>query len=228
MSQQAVPSQPSTSQHRTDSTTWCVASDAEVIDAVLGGEVDRYAELVTRYQLAAWKLAYSFVGNMEDAKELSQNGFVKAYQHLAHFRRHAKFSTWLYRILVNECKDFFKRRVRQPQTVPLAADDPEDPVLFEVEDSTGDPRDALATQELAKHLGEAIRSLPRNQQQAFVLHHLHGRSLEEVADVLGCRVGTVKAHLFRACSRLRVRLAPYVSVPARPSYRGAGGEAEKR
>jgi RNA polymerase sigma-70 factor (ECF subfamily) len=68
-----------------------MATDAEVIAAVLRGDTERYAELVTRYQPAAWKLAYSFVGNWEDAKDVSQNGFVNAYQRLRSFRRDAKF-----------------------------------------------------------------------------------------------------------------------------------------
>lgn len=192
-----------------------MATDAEIIDAVLSGDINRYAELVHRYQLAAWKMAYGFVGNMEDAKELSQNGFVKAYQHLRQFRRRSSFSTWLYRIIVNECKDFFKRKARQPKLVSLIPDpDEDDPVLFEVEDPAGDPSDTMVNQELAKHLGEAIRGLPMKQRQAFVLHHVHGMSLEETSSVMGCRVGTVKAHVFRACEQLRVRLAPYLSGEA--------------
>jgi len=192
-----------------------MATDTEIIEAVLGGDADRYAELVTRYQLAAWKLAYGFVGNAEDARDISQNGFVKAFRHLRAFRRRSQFSTWLYRIIVNECKDFFKRKARQPQLVLLSAnpglDDSDDPILFEVADPAGDPRDALANEELAKTLGEAMRTLPRNQRTAFVLHHLHGMPLAEVSEVMGCRIGTVKAHLFRACEQLRIRLAPYVS-----------------
>ena len=192
-----------------------------MIEAVLRGEVDRYAELVTRYQLAAWKLAYSFVGNVEDAKELSQNGFVKAYQHLRTFRRRAKFSTWLYRILINECKDFFKRASRRPKLVSLAEDpDADDPVIFDVADPSGDPRDVLANKELATQLQAAIQTLVGKPRSAFVLHHLNGLSLEETSEVMGCRVGTVKAHLFRACEQLRVRLAPSIinshAAEARP------------
>jgi len=188
-----------------------MATDPEVIDAVLGGDVERYAELVSRYQLAAWKLAYSFVGNFEDAKELSQNGFAKAYQHLRTFRRRAKFSTWLYRIIVNECKDFFKRTARRPRTVSLSPDpDAEDPVVFDVADPSGDPSDTMANLELARQLQAAINALSGNQRAAFVLHHVDGLSLDEVSEIMCCRVGTVKAHLFRACQQLRARLGPSV------------------
>ncbi len=189
-------------------------SDAEIIEAVLRGDVERYAELVNRYQQAAWKVAYSFVGNFEDAKDISQNGFVKAYQHLGQFRGRSQFSTWFYRIIVNECKDFFKRKSRQPKSVaPVASSDSEnDPVVFEVEDPRGDPRDVSANHELAKRLAHAIEGLGMKQRTAFVLHHLDGMSLEEVARVMGCRVGTVKAHISRAAEHLRRTLGPYVKM----------------
>lgn len=197
-----------------------MATDAEVIAAVLRGDVDRYAELVTRYQPAAWKLAYSFVGNWDDAKELSQNGFVKAYQHLRGFRKQAKFSTWLYRIVVNECKDFFKRKARRPRMASLGSDeDPDDAIVFEVADPTGDPSDVLATRELARRVQGAIGGLAGRQHTAFRLHHLNGLSLEETADVMKCRVGTVKAHLFRACERLRAALSPYLREQERAEVR---------
>ncbi len=171
---------------------------------------------MTRYQRAAWKLAFSFVGNMEDAKELSQNGFVNAYQHLKGFRKQAKFSTWLYRIIVNECKDFFKQQARQPRGSSLAhapdSEGDEAELLFDVADPGRDPSEELANQELARRVGQAITALPMKQRTAFVLHHLHGLSLEETSAIMRCRVGTVKSHIFRATEHLRADLAPVVKA----------------
>lgn len=184
-----------------------MASDAEIIEAVLQGDVERYGELVERYQLAAWKLAVSFVGNVEDAKELAQDGFVQAYRHLRQFRGAARFSTWLYRIVANECKDFFRARARQPELVALSVDNPEeDSIPFELADPGGDPREALHLRELAARITRALERLPMSQRAAFVLHHLNGLPLQEVADVMGCRVGTVKTHLFRATETLRTEV----------------------
>jgi len=195
--------------------TSAMSSDADIIEAVLRGETDRYAELVTRYQPAAWKLAYSFIGNVEDAKDVSQNGFVKAYQHLRDFRGRAKFSTWLYRIIVNECKDFFKRQARRPAAASLVAESYDDEsVVFELADPGGTPREVLVDRELAVQLTQAIQTLPHQQQTAFILHHLHGIALEDVAQMMDCRAGTVKAHLFRACEQLRARLSPYLQSHA--------------
>ena len=191
-----------------------MASDMEIIQAVIGGQSQRYAELVDRYQRAAVKVAYGFVRNYEDARELSQNGFVKAYQHLRTFKGKSKFSTWLYRIIVNECKDFLKRGARTPTVVSLSSDPgtPEDSGMFEVADPGGSPSDALEQCELAKRITHAIDQLPMKQRTAFVLHHVHGLSLEEAAQVMKCRVGTVKSHIFRASERLRITLQTAAST----------------
>ncbi|MBI2884817.1 MAG: sigma-70 family RNA polymerase sigma factor [Candidatus Omnitrophica bacterium] len=185
-------------------TSQAAADDLRVIDAVLRGEVEQYAALVDRYQAAAWKIAYGMVGNVEDARELSQNGFVKAYANLNRFRRDAKFSTWLYRIVMNECKDFLRRR-RRPM-VALDARDEDGRLEFEVEDPSAGPQQQAMNRELGQALGRAIQELPANQHTAFVLHHVHGLAIGEVADVMGCRSGTVKSHLFRACHRLQTRV----------------------
>jgi len=182
--------------------------DDQVIDRVLAGDRDQYALLVGRYQKAAWSLAYGFVGNFEDAKELSQNAFVKAYQHLGRFRRQAKFSTWLYRIVANECKDFLRHRARQPRLVSCVPElGEEDDVIFEVADDAASPSQVAQHGELAKQLARAIQGLTGNQHRAFVLHHLSGLSLEDAARIMGCRIGTLKTHLHRACWQLRRRLA---------------------
>lgn len=190
-----------------------VASDHDIIEAVRGGDIERYAELIERYQRAAWKVAYGLVGNMADAEELSQNAWVKAYQALPRFRGEAKFSTWLYRIVVNECQDFRRRQARQPVIMrPSVGHGDEDPVLFDVEDPAAGPRDHAADRELAVSLSAAIRALPDRQREAFTLCQLHGLSLDDAAQVMGCRLGTIKAHLFRATEHLRHALAPWADV----------------
>jgi len=189
-------------------------SDAETIQAVRRGDVDRYAELVNKYQEMALKVAFSLLGNHEDAKDASQEAFVSAYRSLDRFRSGAKFSTWLYRIVVNECKDVYKRRARQPVVVAVVGPaDPEadDACLFvEVDDPAASPSDQLANRELARTLSAAIGALPMTQRTAFLLHHVHGLPLDDVAAVMGCRIGTVKSHLFRSTERLRNHLTPWL------------------
>ena len=190
-------------------------SDAEIIRAVLAGDVDRYAELVDKHQDAALRLAFSLLGNYEDAKDASQNAFVSAFRGLCRFRGDAKFSTWLYRIILNECKDVHKWRARQPLAmVRVGEADPDDEaasLFVDVDDPRAGPDDQLANRELSQHLSAAIRALPMKQQTAFLLHHVHGLSLEETASVMHCRVGTVKSHIFRATEHLQASLRPWLA-----------------
>jgi len=189
--------------------------DAQAIQAVLQGDVDRFAELVDRYQDHALRVAFSFLGNHEDAKDVSQEAFIHAYRSLGQFRGGAKFSTWLYRIVVNLCKDACKRRARRPLVVAGvggtdAVSDEDIGLFVEVEDPAADPARQASRRELSRRLTDAIGALPMNQRSAFLLHHVHGLPLDEVAAIMQCRVGTVKSHVFRATQHLRVALDPWL------------------
>lgn len=191
--------------------------DAQIIQAVLEGDVERYAELVDKYQGRAIRLAFSLLGNYEDARDASQEAFVSAYRALARFRGRAAFSTWLYRIVINACKDAHRRRSRQPMIAARVGEaDPNaesDEALFmvDVADPSASPSDHLANQELSHTLSRSIQALPLTQRTAFLLHHVHGLPLDEVAGVMRCRVGTVKAHVFRATEHLRNALGPWLA-----------------
>ena len=142
--------------------------DDVVIDAVLHGDVERFAELVRRYQRAVFKLAYSWIGNRDDAMELTQNAFVNAYRYLASFRRGSTFGTWLYRIALNECKDFYKHAAARPRTISTdAASDADGAGYFELEDGRADPRRDGANRELARLLHREIDQLPGRQRTAL-------------------------------------------------------------
>jgi RNA polymerase sigma-70 factor (ECF subfamily) len=189
--------------------------DADIIQAILDGAVDRYAELVDRYQDQAIRVAFSFLGNYEDARDVSQDAFVKAYRSLGRYRGGAKFSTWLYRIIVNTCKDLRRQQSRQPlahvRVGEPDSDASSDGLFVEIDDPAAGPRDQLANRELGHLLSAAIESLPMKQRAAFLLHHVHGLPLREVAQVMGCREGTVKSHVFRATEQLRIHITPHLS-----------------
>lgn len=195
-------------------------ADADAIQAVLAGDIDRYAELVDRYQERAIRLAFGFVGNFEDARDVAQDAFVSAYRSLSRFRGSSRFSTWLYRIVINRCKDIHRHRARHPVVaagVGGAGDDAdgESSLFVDAADPGPGPGDQLANRELGRRLTTAIRSLPMTQRTAFLLHHVHGVSIEEAAGIMGCRPGTVKSHLFRATASLRERLAPWLTQESR-------------
>jgi len=191
--------------------------DCAAIQAVLRGDIERFAELVDRYQGPAQRIAFSLLGNAEDARDVSQEAFVSAFRSLARFRGGAKFSTWLYRILVNACKDLQRHRQRRPMVVAAVgaadsdADDPSGGLFVEVADPGAGPSEQLANRELARRLSEAIEALPEGRRTAFLLHHVNGLSLEEAARVMDCRVGTVKSHVFRATESLRGQMTPWLA-----------------
>ncbi|MBI2094128.1 MAG: RNA polymerase sigma factor [Candidatus Omnitrophica bacterium] len=189
-------------------------SEQEVIEAILRGNVERYAELVERHQNRAVRLAFSLLGNYEDARDVSQEAFVSAYVSLRNFHRGSAFSTWLYRIVVNKCKDFWRKRSHQPAITAMATEvrnDEEGPLFTDADDPASNPSERALQHELSVEMSRAIQALPPRQKTAFVLHHLNGFSLNEVSETMGCRLGTVKAHIFRANENLRLKLAPWLT-----------------
>ena len=191
-------------------------ADVRTIHAVVAGDIDRYAELVDRYQARVIRLAFSYLGNYEDARDVAQDAFVSAYRSLPNFRGAAKFSTWLFRIVVNRCKDAYRYRVRHPVAATAVGTVPGDRELgdglfVDAPDPGPGPSEQSANRELGRRLTAAIERLPMNQRTAFLLHHVHGLPLEDAAAVMGCRVGTVKSHVFRATAALRQRLTPWLT-----------------
>ena len=191
------------------------AADVEAIDAVLKGDIERYAELVDRYQRPARRLAFGLLGNEEDAKDAAQEAFVRAYRSLRQFRLGAQFSTWLYRIVVNVSHDLRRRRMRQPlpaSTMDSAEASSDGASLFvEVPDPSADPSQRAQAHELGCRISRAIDALSSQQRTAFILHQVQGMPLYEVAGVMRCRVGTVKSHVFRATDSLRRQLEPWMT-----------------
>ncbi len=188
--------------------------EAETIRAVLAGDVDRFGELVDRYQGQALRVAFSLLGNHEDAEDVAQEAFVNAFRSLASFRHGAKFSTWLYRIVVNQCKDRLRRRTRGEGAgsagAGSAAGDVEPGLFAEAPDPNADAGRHVRARELADTINRAIGGLSANQRTAFLMHYVHELPLKEVAEVMGCRVGTVKSHLFRATRGLQRQLRPWI------------------
>jgi RNA polymerase sigma-70 factor (ECF subfamily) len=187
--------------------------DDEIVRAVCAGDTEAFAELVDRYQAMAIKVAFSLLGNEQDAYDAAQEAFISAYQALPRFRGGAKFSTWLYRIVANKCKDVYRKRARRADSwlrISTTGSSAREDQIMDIHDPQSGPALKLYNREVAEALSEAISELPLKQRMAFVLHHLHGMALNEVADVMQCRVGTVKSHVFRATTALKSRMQPWL------------------
>lgn len=171
-----------------------VAPDADhqlVIDA-LRGDPDAFATLVERYDRAVYHLAYRTMRDEEEAKDVTQEAFFKAYRSLKTFKPGARFSTWIFAIAYHACCDRLNRRKRYS-----------DEELPDRADPARGPADSVIAADEADRLRQAIAELPEKYRTVVTLYHLQGKQYDEIATVLGIPVGTVKTHLFRAKEQLR-------------------------
>ncbi len=166
--------------------------DQALVAQTLAGRSDAFATLVERYDRAVYHLAYRTLRDVEEARDVAQEAFFKAYRSLRTFKPGAKFSTWLFAITYHACCDRLSRRKRfSNEELPERADP-----------SAGPENTAIAHDE-AERLRQAIAALPEKYRTVITLYHLQGQQYDEIANVLGVPMGTVKTHLFRAKEQLR-------------------------
>jgi RNA polymerase sigma-70 factor (ECF subfamily) len=161
---------------------------------------DRFAELVSRHQRRASRIAFHYLRDAAEADEAVQDAFVKAYSHLASFREALPFEIWFTRILINGCLDRIKARGRRERwIVPIeAAAEAPAPVARGLS-----PEAELLSRERRRALAAALTKLPERQRAVFILSQVEGHSAREVGEMTGLNESTVRVHLFRAIRRLR-------------------------
>lgn len=170
--------------------------DQALVAAALGGRPEAFGTLVERYDRAVYHLAYRTLRDQEEARDVAQEAFFKAYRSLRTFRPGSKFSTWIFAITYHACCDRLSRRKRYSNDELPERADP----------GAGPEQQAIAGDE-ARRLRAAIEALPEKYRTVITLYHLQGRQYDEIAEVLGMPMGTVKTHLFRAKEQLRRLLA---------------------
>ena len=185
--------------------------DNKLVERFQDGEVEAFDELVIRYQDKIYRLAYSFVHNREDALDLSQEAFLKAFQALGRFEKKSAFYSWLYRITTNLCIDFLRSRSRT-KSVSLDAEVAylSDGLIRGYKQYS--PTKYVEAKELQQHIINAVSTLSPKQREVFTLRHWDGLQIKEIANVIGRSEGTVKAHLFHAVRNLRKQLVEYLEV----------------
>jgi len=183
--------------------------ERELIRRMKLGERAAFDEIVGIYRNNCFAIAYNIVGNAEDAKDVLQDAFIRAYMNIKKFRQDARFSTWFYRILVNAAQDMLRRRSRTAKVLlPQIAD--EEGNTVEAPDPGKNAANILMDNELGKYIEDSVSGLPERQRLCFVLKHQNGLSTQEIAETLGLSFSTVKVHLFRAARALQDRLRPYL------------------
>ena len=178
------------------------------IDATRKGETDAFGHIVKLYQDRLFNTVYRMVGDHEEARDLTQQAFLKAYESLERFRGGSSFYTWLYRIGVNLVFDERKKRMRRPQAVggPAVVEAGQSRGLRESSVEGDGPVDVLVRRERETAVTEAIASLDELHRSVVVLRDIEGMDYEQIAEVLNCARGTVKSRLHRARLMLRDRL----------------------
>jgi RNA polymerase sigma-70 factor (ECF subfamily) len=187
-------------------------SDSEVVGAFLDGDQRAFVELVRRYDNRLLNFVYRTIGDRERAQDLVQETFVRVYRHLGRFDQSKKFSTWAYTIASNLAKNELRNRSRSPlvlfQTIKNNWD--ADHRQLEWEDTKYKPDDLFRKRHLKEKVGEAVTQLPEHHRIVFVLRELEGKTYEEIADITGCKLGTVKSRLNRARNNFAQIIAPMV------------------
>jgi RNA polymerase sigma-70 factor (ECF subfamily) len=187
-------------------------TDAEVVQASLDGDGRAFGELVQRYDQRLLNFVYRTIGDRERGQDLVQETFVRVYRHLHRFDQTKKFSTWIYTIASNLAKNELRNRSRNPlvlfQTLKKNWDADHRPL--EWEDTQYKPDDLFRKRHLRERVEEAVAQLPEHHRIVFVLREMEGKTYEEIADITGCNLGTVKSRLNRARNNFAHIIAPMI------------------
>ena len=181
--------------------TW---TDEELVARSQRGDVDSFNQLILRWERPIYALAYRVIGREDEARDVCQEAFLRAFRALPGFKGQAKFSSWLYRITLNLCRDWIRRQRRAP-----VSQMPEDMDVLEMAAARGPVEsieDLVARRELSAVVEEAMALLPEEQRTAIVLKEYHGMTFQEIADLQGCPLSTVKTRLYQGLAVLRRQL----------------------
>jgi RNA polymerase sigma-70 factor, ECF subfamily len=187
----------SNSVERSDSGRWADSDDAALVEGALAGARDAFDVIVERHRRAVYLLCYRYVSSHEDAADLAQDTFIRAYKGLKGFKRQSSLATWLYRIAVNVCLNRLSLKTPRPEA--LETDRHVDHRAEQVEQS-------LMRQERAAEVRAAIGRLPPKQRATLILRIYHDLPHEQIAAILGSSIGAAKANLFHALANLKKQL----------------------
>jgi RNA polymerase sigma-70 factor (ECF subfamily) len=186
------------------------ASDQELVRRVQAGDKKAFDVLVLKYQHKIVNLVSRYVHDPHLALDVTQEAFVKAYRGLANFRGDSAFYTWLYRIAINTAKNFLVAQGRRTPDTDLDAQEAEQYAGASALKEYGTPENELLSEEIEHTVFTAIEGLPDDLRTAITLREIEGMSYEEIAQAMGCPIGTVRSRIFRAREAIDKQLRPLV------------------
>ena len=178
-------------------------TDRELVARAGAGDQEAFEQLVRDNQNRVYSLAVRLVGDREEAADLAQEAFLKAWQGLAAFQGESSFATWIYRLTTNVCIDYLRRKKRRQEVEPAVSLDDEDSGWAEPADAGQDPQRKLEEAERSRALSRGLERLPEHQRQVLVMRELSGLSYQEIGAATGLDLGTVKSRIARARLALR-------------------------
>ena len=191
--------------------------DTELVRKAAAGDSDAFEQLVLSYEKPIYNLCLRMCGNAEDAMDLTQETFLKAWRSLGSFRADAAFSTWLYRLCSNLCIDHLRREQKR-KVLPLHVEDNDsDERPLDVPDPAAGPEERLSAQEDRQQVADALQSLEPEYREALTLRVLHDLSYADIAAVLQVREGTVKSRIARAREKMREAMQKLGNKSTSPS-----------
>lgn len=196
-------------------------SDAATVALARDGDSEAFRTLVERHSRTVYRVAYRMTGSQQDAEDVLQETFLRAYKQLPRFESRANFSTWLHRIAVNCSIDLIRGRPHRESAFDTPDLEHVGPA-FESTDSSGtSPERLMLSTEVQERIGEAMRDLSPMERAAFTLRHFEGRSIEEISQALGLKTNATKHSIFRAVRKMRIALEPLMAIPRQPAVSGA-------
>ncbi|MCX8064300.1 MAG: RNA polymerase sigma factor [Candidatus Hydrogenedentes bacterium] len=197
------------SEENTNSFEYDRCSDEELALLWKKGNIKAFEEIARRHQGKLYATAYQVTGNREDALDVTQEVLLKAYEKIHQWEPRGSFLPWLIRLTINRSIDYLRKRKRTSHETlieNIAKVDEEEANIHHTKPSPLMPGEVVRAKEIDERIREALTKLSRTQQTVFILRHYKGYSLNEIAEHLGCTVGSVKVHLFRAIQKLRKEL----------------------
>lgn len=181
--------------------------DATAVEAARNGDQEAFRVLVDRHSRSLFRLAYRMTGKAEDAEDVVQETFIRAFRQLSRFEARSNVSTWLYRIAFNCAVDFLRSRPRRESAT-------EDQVLERMAPSASGPSmdDLVFAGQIGERMQEALGGLSEKERAAFLMRHYHGCSIEEIGSTLGMKTNATKHSIFRAVKKMRVAMQAFVAT----------------
>lgn len=179
-------------------------TDEELVALATAGDPDSFNQLIVRWERSIFALAFRVLGREEDARDVCQETFLRAFRGIRGFKGQSKFSSWLYRIALNLCRDWMRRERRSASLAPL--DESTEPASWAGAAPPETAEDHAVRQDLKRRITRAMSALSEDQRITIVLKEYHGLTFQEIADLQGCPLSTVKTRLYQGLGVLRRHL----------------------